>query len=76
MIRKSVKRFSEKIMPQQQAAYMPQVRQENGLAIVKIVGVRIELAAHMTSSWPGSTRPSTSSFTVAQRRGCPAQGRA
>jgi hypothetical protein len=39
MIRKSVKRFSEKIMPQQQAAYMPQVRQENGLAIVKIVPV-------------------------------------
>jgi hypothetical protein len=45
MIRKSVKRFSEKIVPQQQAAYMPQLRQENGFAIVKIVSVLLTRAA-------------------------------
>ncbi len=31
---------------------------------------------HVTTSWPGLSRPSTPFFPLLQRRGCPAQGRA
>ena len=38
--------------------------------------VRRPHAWHKTSSWPGSSRPSTFLATAKTERGCPAQGRA